>query len=520
MDLLGDIVEHDTQTPVLPVAPGPASQEGFPTPSLKKPSRWRQRLQNKGLTSMSGAVQPDPKQDSKFYTTDKSTNLKKFKNSDDLKLDYSNLSEAEHIHQENIEVLSRMSVQEREEAKGELLDTLDPKILEMLIRRSAKKYGPPTNSFDSIKNSIYDPVEGSIGTWVGGEHELDFKKEETTRPAAQPKSVSSSAGSISSSTSLKSVLKPSNVSSSSSNDEKKIRFSKEAKVIYLDQSKKVRQDIPSDPDADEWEDVKDVKESSPTPIIPQSPIDDDAEPTLSDAIKIKNTKTEDVIHDHSNSSGIHFPKPTQPYEELDINDPKFNDKLYEKYFPDLPKNPQQLEWMKPIDNDQIPSEIEYDSIESVRFDFNGNIITSENISKYINSDNDQGLFNHSQHPELPGYTLPELAHYLRSTFPGQVCIACRTLGRIFYKLGKFQYQVNEIDENSGESELNDEGLEGQFEIECWKLISTLQIITFLQKYSSDNEKNLSIKNYSIDALWLWKSADGDKKLKQFGSSTQ
>lgn len=209
---------------------------------------------------------------------------------------------------------------------------------------------------------------------------------------------------------------------------------------------------------------------------------------------------------------MHFPKPTQPYEELDINDPKFNDKLYEKYFPDLPKNPKQLEWMK-SDSRSTPSDISYDSVESVRFDFKGDIITSENIDKYTNEN--QGLYNHSQNPELPGYTLSELAHYLRSTFPGQVCIACRTLGRILYKLGTLQYQVHEMDdENDMEGKMNESGVEGMFEIELWKLMIKLKVVELLQMYASDKEKNLSVKNYAIDALWLWKQGNGDVKIKK------
>lgn len=464
MDLLGDIVEHETTAPVAPVAPAvsvapQAPLMGFPAAQKRAPSRWRQRLQEKGLSSISGAVetredkkmqQDEPK---KFYTVDEATGLKKLRDSNDRQLDYTGLSEAEQIHQENIEILARMSVEEREENKQELLDSLDPKVLQMLMRRSRRKYGPPGEgegevSLDGADNSyvdpIYEPVEGAMGTWVGGEHELD-------------KPVRSNGGS----------------------GGKKIRFEEEAKVIHLDQSKSVIEEREAVEEAleNEWEDVEELE-----------------------------PETEAIKDEQEHSHGVHFPKPPQPFEPLDINDPQFNDKLHEKYFPELPRNPNQLEWMQPVP--ETPKDISYDGVETVRFDFRGDIITNANIGEYIGEN--KGLHNHAANPELPGYTLPELGHYLRSTFPGQVCIACRTLGRILYKLGTLSYDMV-ISDDSGPTE------RGAFEKECWELVEKLQIIELLQKYAQESERNLSVRNYAIDALWLWrqgKNEEGGEKEKE------
>ena len=547
MDLLGDIVEHNVQPAQPPAPPQPPAQRTTTLerkPQAKTPSRWRQRLQEKGITSMSGVVEKPtvraatpatpPVDDGKFYTVDEKTQLKTFKDKGDRRLNYEGLSETEQIHQENIEILSRMSADEREQTKQELLDSFDPKVLQMLMNRSAKKYGAPeplstgepqSQSTSPLTNDpIYQPVEGSLGTWVGGEHELD-KEQSGDVGGDSTSNTTSTRSSVSGS--LKSALKH---TSDTSSGGKKIRFSKESKVIYLDQNEKVSKSKSSssshsdqDPEA-EWEDVEDLQETSPssspspspspsptviaTPdISPPANIDEDAAPSYEEAKALEE-------HDDHSHAGIHFPKPTQPYEELDINDPKFNDKLYEKYFPDLPKNPKQLEWMKPVSSDDVPLEIEYDSLESVRFDFMGNIITNENVQRYVGEN--QGLFNHSENPELPGYTLSELAHYLRSTFPGQVCIACRTLGRIIYKLGTLKYQVQEQDdEDHNNINVNNSGNEGLFEIECWKLLSKLRVVELLQKYASDKERNLSVKNYAIDALWLWKKCNGDEKMKKF-----
>lgn len=454
MDLLGDIVEHNVEEhTVLP--PQPVQ---FKPQAALKPSRWKQRLQKKGLDSMSGVVtntKQEPIDDGKFYQNDSETGLKSFKNSKERKLDYTGLDEKEQIHQENIEILSRMSIDDREEAKQELIDSLDPNILQMLMNRASRNNSSKTNPNTDVQR-IDEPVEGAIGTWVGGEHPID--KDMNLKEEKKPK------------------------------EGKKIRFDEEAKVIYIDQTVKV-DEIPKAED-DEWENVEDLIE---------------APPNLEDVKKLNESNDLNETH-------VHFPKPSQPYEELDINDPKFNDKLHAKYFPDLPQNVKQLDWMKPAN--EIPNTVEYESILDVRFDFKGDIINSQNIQEL--SQTNTGLHNHSQNPELPGYTLTELAHLLRSTFPGQCCIASRTLGRVMFKLGNLQYQIQEHDdENDDEGNSKDKGQMGQFEIECWKLIIKLQIIELLQHFASDNQRNLSIKNYAIDALWLWRQGGGDEQIKKY-----
>lgn len=529
MDLLGEIVEHETVAPEAPTGPAAGTARGFPAARAKKPSRWRQRLQEKGLSSMSGSVSAGTDSggsEKQLYTTDRDTRLRQFRDKGDRKLDYTGLSEIEQIHQENIEILARMSAGERDEAKQELLDNLDPKVLQMLMRRSAKKYGPP-GADEPEKDPLYEPVEGSMGTWVGGEHELDRQEPQEEQNQVVDEKGSVSNGSLKSAlktptTSHSSVFSEGDASSGENGDadaakkekSKRIRFSKEAKVIYLDQNKKVEHSSPSDSDA-EWEDFEEVAEAPNNRLSGgDTAVDDDAAIPLEDAIRLKETDNEELANPASSTSGIHFPQPTQPYEELDINDPNFNDKLYEKYFPDLPRNPKQLEWMQSGPGD-IPSVISYDSLESVRFDFKADIITSENIDKYTQEN--QGLYNHSEHSELPGYTIPELAHYLRSTFPGQVCIACRTLGRLLYKLGTLQYQVHEVGDDE---KINSSGTEGMFEVECWKLIIKLRIVDLLQMYASDKERNISVKNYAIDALWLWKQGNGDAKIKKYSAELE
>ncbi|KAG7745764.1 hypothetical protein KL912_004917 [Ogataea haglerorum] len=285
MDLLGDIVEHDTATE--PQAPGPAMSgpaTGFPVAGKRKPVQRRRTAES------------PPR----------------------------GLSEKEQIHLENIERLSRMSEEEREQAKEELINTLDPKILQMLLKRAERDSDSDTAASPSLK------------------------------PALRRDSVSSA--------------------------DKKVRFNNEASVKYVKPSSPLAMPKSSKED-EEWEDIEYL---------------DDAGPSFEEARRLK-------------QASVHFPRPTgEKLEKLDINDPDFNDKLHEKFFPDLPKDPKALEWMRPAP--ETPKQVTYSAVAELRFDLNGDLITSENIQKHAQAPE---LHHHAANPELPGYTLAELAHYLR-----------------------------------------------------------------------------------------------------------
>ena len=149
----------------------------------------------------------------------------------------------------------------------------------------------------------------------------------------------------------------------------------------------------------------------------------------------------------------------------------------------------------------------YESVSDIRFDFKGNIVelpdTKESINKiptYL------GLHHHSDSPNLAGYTLPELAHLSRSVVPGQRCISIKTLGRILHKLGLHKYNVAaEVS-----AEINE-----QFEDMIWSIVEELRIIDTLTEAADENRtKNLSVRNYALEALWLWRQGGGRKGRKE------
>ena len=80
-------------------------------------------------------------------------------------------------------------------------------------------------------------------------------------------------------------------------------------------------------------------------------------------------------------------------------------------------------------------------ISAIRFDFRGSIITPKKSREVPVT---AGLHHHGEAPEAAGYTIAELGIYARSAVPAQRCVAFQTLGRILYRLGKGQWGKGDL----------------------------------------------------------------------------
>ncbi|QLL31175.1 hypothetical protein HG536_0B00360 [Torulaspora globosa] len=194
-------------------------------------------------------------------------------------------------------------------------------------------------------------------------------------------------------------------------------------------------------------------------------------------------------------------------QKIALNDPDFDQKLHEKFFPDLPRDVDKLQWMQPVPDAQPCTVI--DDVSQCRFDFDGNLVPP---TREITSTTHSALHHHADDPHLAGYTIPELQRLSRSTYPAQRAIAVQTLGRILYKLGRQAYYqlVPEVDletyQQDGGTQKVTEKIYGLF----WDLCYEFRIIECLQDASDEKKtKHLSTRNYALDALWLWKRGGGD-----------
>ncbi len=195
------------------------------------------------------------------------------------------------------------------------------------------------------------------------------------------------------------------------------------------------------------------------------------------------------------SPSFHFPQASQP-PDLDPSSPTFLADLHQKYFPSLPSDPSKLAWMSdPVSNTTTspyaPGQ-ESIPVSAVRFSFRGILLPPRTAREIPVT---KGLHHHGDAPESAGYTIPELAHLSRSSFPAQRCVAYQTLGRVLYRLGRGDF---------GDTQQSDM-VQGM-----WKCLEDGRVLDTLQEESSKVGGHISAKAYATEALWLWQKGGGKR----------
>lgn len=416
MDLLGDIIERDTADADDVNDTVKCNENGFPEPfKPKQISSWKQRLRAKkgqGGGNRSGGANALPLEAASDAAGSKPA-----------------ASAAQSIHEENVQALGQMSPEAIEREKRELMESLDPKLVQRLIRNMEER------ASSQNQGPLFAEVEGAPGTWVGGGR--------------------------------------GNWDSPNLDDEQV------DKALGVD-SKEKRVD-----------DIKDLVEDDVAPLDFQA------------AQSVDHMNNQELFED------VHFLKPEEPKDEkLAIDDPEFDEKLHDKFFPDLPRDVEKLKWMQPLP-DTEPADTVIEDVSQCRFDFNGNLVPP---TREIKNTTHSALHHHSDDPQLAGYTIPELQRLSRSTFPSQRSIAIQTLGRILYKLGKQAYYqlVPEVDADTYKQEGSAQGVIDKIYSMFWDLCKDCRIMDCLQDGVDEKQtRNLSVRNYALEALWLWKKGGGD-----------
>lgn len=150
-NFVGDILERKSTAPKPPSAPTPTVKNGFPE-HKKRPvqSRFKQRKQQTGTTVLSDG-------------TTISSGVQKQPPNVDQHADAApnSLQEQEKIQidQQNRDMLAGMSDAEIEEARAELLGSLDPTLIQKLLQRSNIDSG--SNEAESLQPPP-EPIEGGI----------------------------------------------------------------------------------------------------------------------------------------------------------------------------------------------------------------------------------------------------------------------------------------------------------------------------------------------------------------------
>ncbi|ODQ64013.1 hypothetical protein NADFUDRAFT_52998 [Nadsonia fulvescens var. elongata DSM 6958] len=392
-------------------------------------------------------------------------------------------TDAERIHLENLHKLSQMSVEEIIQEKEDIMNSFNPAVLTALLKRSETK--------------------------PGDDDDLEIPQTEKTRTEKPVSATDSNPVSL--------LNTPTAVATGPITTANKAPsvFGGE-RVLQRGQTVMVGDDADSDSDTDS--DHDDAK-------LRPDPEADYRAPDWSTIERLG-------LDQPANSAGrVHFPIPSSHHnhhhdsssskevrrdEKIDVESSAFFEDLHQAYYADLPSEPEKLAWMKPTtpaerearDADMIaqmsmlPSEI--------RFDFRGNILAPKSGERVPGH---YGLHHHGDQPDLAGYTVVELAHLARSTVPAQRCIAIQTLGRILFRLGSENKSSKGDNKPRGdvEAKLNGGDSYGrEITIGIRGLVEQCRVIDSLIEASGDRERHLGVKNYAVEALWLWKQGGGDK----------
>ncbi|EDO18953.1 hypothetical protein Kpol_2002p23 [Vanderwaltozyma polyspora DSM 70294] len=456
MDLLGDIVEKDVEeTPTAEISENTRELSKNGFPELYKPEKISSWKQR---LRAKAAMKRSGEDNSNERVRAKPAERAVVAEDNEEKR-----TEAQSIHMENLNTINNMSDEQIMQEKRELFESMNPKLIQKLLANINKRSGK-----DGESAPLFAEIEGAPGTWVGGTNDPN-----DLRPMSDDM-----------------VDKALGVEKLSIKEEEK------PNVDIVEKEVEIKESL-------EFDDIDDV-----------APLD------YQMAQSIDHMANENLFKD------VHFIKYVNPNEEnekevekLDLNDPNFDVKLHEKFFPDLPKDVDKLEWMKPISDDEEQTKTMIDDVSQLRFDFKGDLVPP---SREITSTTHSGLHHHSDDPQLAGYTIPELARLTRSTFPQQRSISIKILGRILYKTGKQTYYqlVPEIDSETYSEHGSIKEVMNKIYSMIWDLIKDCEIIESLQDAANPKRtSHLTVRNYAIESLWLWKQGGGDFRKENKPSST-
>lgn len=151
-----------------------------------------------------------------------------------------------------------------------------------------------------------------------------------------------------------------------------------------------------------------------------------------------------------------------------------------------------------------------------------------------------GLHHHGNDPQAAGYTIPELAILSRSTFAAQRCIAWQVLGRILFRLGKGEFgeRGGQLSEGLW-FVIEKEGVVGGMLAEAEGVSGQDRVRGKTEEKNENEEKNAKEGNqdrpvlpvasgigrhasaaaWAMEGVWLWqKGGGGDRGLLKKGQT--
>ena len=486
---VADVLERVTPAsaaapPKLPTAPSLSARSkrtGFPEHGGSGASRFRQRRE--GATAASKTTQKEqpplaapqaPDTAAAPPTSSTSSSLPAFSNTAAWAAE-----ERTRIDRENAETLARMTPEQIEAERRELMESISPAFLQKLLARA-------------------DVSSGSAEVDLVGRGEEEERrkerKEERRRELGEGRRVMFAEG-----------------AGEKDGKEEEGEW-EEGKIVETREEARAFKTAAAAPADSTTEDIT----TAAPPAAAAAANDDDAE------------------HPLAGGDSIHFPQPNQP-PSLDPSSPSFLTDLHSKYFPYLPSDPSKLAWM--VSDPVSASTSSYSphspalAASALRFDFRGALIPPSRAAAIPVT---AGLHHHGDAPDAAGYTVAELAHLARSTVPAQRCVAFQTLGRFLFRLGRGEFgnpaaeQFEDEEDVVVEEDVDEEAWEGKREGKgekevssadlselaqgLWREVDRCRVIPMLVDEAEgrgvDGGRHLSAKAYATEAVWLWRKGGG------------
>lgn len=365
MDFTLDIKERDVGAVKPPTFPQP-KPDGFPQHKKRaRVSAFKQRQQQTQNTF------PSPTKDGLSTGGASASPSAQTPRKNDAAMS----EERRRIDEETDNLLASMSQEDIEEARRELLERLDPSIVQMLLRRA--------NIDEQSSTSVFDEPPGE--------------------PAPEQ------AGNAESSTSQKTPAVV--VEDASATPKIQAKGEKPRKTVRFDEDA-----APAEPPSDLFEATSQPPPSSSTAApstdafgpnathFPKPEKLPDLDPDDPDFLETLHKKYFPNLPADPSKLAWMAPLPT-PHSTADRESP---------YYPGQTSL----------------------SLSALRFDFRGRILAPSRSRDIPVS---KGLHHHGEAPEAAGYTVSELGRLARSAVPAQRCVAFQTLGRILYRLGRGEW---------------------------------------------------------------------------------
>ncbi|KAK0713052.1 RPAP1-like protein [Lasiosphaeria miniovina] len=462
----------EIKPPSFPTPPAPSSStaSGFPAPRKRASAFKQQRQANSpanGTPNAASNVSPAAPSHSQPARTSRPA-------------EDPEAAERRRISEENRARLESMSPEEIAEAQRELYSGLDPRLLEILLRRA---------NIDEKQNN--DPSPFDFPSAAEDATITQTPASPTDPPEIRVQAASEAARSDAGDKGETAAVAPNR------QPDKAVAAKKKKKTVTFDEDTAA----PAAPPPGSFPAVSGPPRKTKVMSARMAPYVED-EDEEADQVDADIDKNEAVAPTNT----THFPQaPKLP--DLDPSDPDFLETLHRKFFPNLSADPSKLAWMAPLPTPNSTADREspyYPGQESLpvsvlRFDFRGRLIPPRHSRDIPVT---KGLHHHGEAPEAAGYTILELARLARSAVPAQRCLAFQTLGRMLFRLGTGEWGIGAGGRDGDEDDL-------AFAI--WRVFKEGRVLESLGEAAAIEGGHMSSKAYATEALWLFEKGGWKEK---------